>query len=137
VSLNKQRRESTAEYRPLLEQQLATIKAMGREKASNFFEKEDRAVFGCARKTTLQRDSGPALSALFAMAALVLFESPARTWRIFFSHKRGAPAGICHSKRHWGRGAAGFMRQVMAESCFALSQEARLGLVIGAGLWTF
>jgi ABC-type antimicrobial peptide transport system permease subunit len=61
-----------AAYRPLLQEQLAQINGWDQQKRQRFLDKKVLLISGAKGRTTLQTDSGQALTALFVMVALVL-----------------------------------------------------------------
>src|SRR4029077_11009239 len=73
VSMEQAQAGINVDYPGLLEQQVATLKlrADGKDKME-FLSKKIVLAPGAQGRTTTQRDSGPALMALFAMVALVL-----------------------------------------------------------------
>jgi len=136
VSLQQAEAGINAEYRPLLEQQLATIKQWDEKKRQTFLKKKIVLSSGAQGRTTLQRDSGPALSALFAMAALVLLISCTNVANILLAQGAARQREFA-IRTALGAGRGRVMRQVMAESLLCASQEARWGSLLGPGLWTF
>src|ERR1700753_463855 len=59
-------------YHPLLEENLTKITRFNEQKRQAFLAKQIELEPGARGRTVLQRDSGPELSVLFAMAALGL-----------------------------------------------------------------
>jgi hypothetical protein len=72
VSMAQAEAGINAAYHPLLEEQLTKIKGWDEKKRRQFLSKKLVLASGAQGRVTLQRDSGPALMALFAMVALVL-----------------------------------------------------------------
>jgi len=133
VSLQQAEAGINAEYRPLLEQQLATIKQWDEKKRQTFLKKKIVLSSGAQGRTTLQRDSGPALSALFAMAALVLLISCTNVANILLAQGAARQREFA-IRTALGAGRGRVMRQVMAESLLCAFAGGALGLVIGAWL---
>lgn len=133
VSLKQAEAGINAEYRPLLEQQLATIKRWDEKKRQTFLNKKIVLSSGAQGRTTLQRDSGPALSALFAMAALVLLISCTNVANILLAQGAARQREFA-IRTALGAGRGRVMRQVMAESLLCAFAGGALGLVIGVWL---
>jgi len=133
VSLQQAEAGINAEYRPLLEQQLATIKRWDEKKRQTFLNKKIVLSSGAQGRTTLQRDSGPALSALFAMAALVLLISCTNVANILLAQGAARQREFA-IRTALGAGRGRVMRQIMAESLLCAFAGGALGLVIGAWL---
>ena len=133
VSLQQAEAGINAEYPPLLEQQLATIKRWDEKKRQTFLNKKIVLSSGAQGRTTLQRDSGPALSALFAMAALVLLISCTNVANILLAQGAARQREFA-IRTALGAGRGRVMRQVMAESLLCAFAGGALGLVIGAWL---
>src|ERR1700730_4648213 len=133
VSLQQAEGGINAEYPALLEQQLATIKRWDEKKRQTFLNKKIVLSSGAQGRTTLQRDSGPALSALFAMAALVLLISCTNVANILLAQGAARQREFA-IRTAPGAGRGRVMRQVMAESLLCAFAGGALGLVIGAWL---
>jgi predicted permease len=133
VSLQKAEAGINAEYPALLEQQLATIKRWDEKKRQAFLNKKIVLSSGAQGRTTLQRDSGPALSALFAMAALVLLISCTNVANILLAQGAARQREFA-IRTALGAGRGRVMRQVMAESLLCAFAGGALGLVIGVWL---
>src|SRR6266478_2094372 len=133
VSLQQAEAGINAEYPALLEQQLATIKRWDEKKRQAFLNKKIVLSSGAQGRTTLQRDSGPALSALFAMAALVLLISCTNVANILLAQGAARQREFA-IRTALGAGRGRVMRQVMAESLLCAFAGGALGLVIGAWL---
>jgi predicted permease len=133
VSLEQSEAGINAEYRPLLEQQLATIKEWGEKKRQTFLNKKILLFSGAQGRTTLQRDSGPALAALFAMAVLVLLISCTNVANILLAQGAARQREFA-IRTALGAGRVRILRQVMAESLLCAFAGGALGLVIGAWL---
>ena len=133
VSLQQAEAGINAEYPALLEQQLATIKRWDEKKRQTFLNKKIVLSSGAQGRTTLQRDSGPALSALFAMAALVLLISCTNVANILLAQGAARQREFA-IRTALGAGRGRVMRQVMAESLLCAFAGGALGLVIGAWL---
>src|SRR6266481_2235173 len=133
VSLQQAEAGINAEYPALLEQQLATIKRWDEKKRQAFLNKKIVLSSGAQGRTTLQRDSGPALSALFAMAALVLLISCTNVANILLAQGAARQREFA-IRTALGAGRGRVMRQIMAESLLCAFAGGALGLVIGAWL---
>ena len=133
VSLKQAEAGINAEYPALLEQQLATIKRWDEKKRQTFLNKKIVLSSGAQGRTTLQRDSGPALSALLAMAALVLLISCTNVANILLAQGAARQREFA-IRTALGAGRGRVMRQVMAESLLCAFAGGALGLVIGAWL---
>src|SRR5258707_14510875 len=72
VSMAQAEAGINAAYHPLLEEQLTKINGWDEKKRQQFLSKKIVVASGAQGRVTLQRDSGPALMAVFAVVALVL-----------------------------------------------------------------
>jgi putative ABC transport system permease protein len=133
VSMQQAEAGINAEYRPLLEQQLAAIKGWDAKKRGIFLNKKILLSSGAQGRITLQRDAGPALAALFAMAALVLLIACTNVANILLAQGAARQREFA-IRTALGAGRGRIMRQVMAESLLCAFAGGALGLVFGAWL---
>src|SRR5882672_2928259 len=130
VSLAQAGAGINAAYHPLLEEQLAKIKGWDEKKRQQFLSKKLVLASGAQGRVTLQRDSGPALMALFAMVSLIactnvanllLAQGAARQREFAIRTAMGATRGR-------------MMRQLVIESFLCAIAGGVLGLVLGSWL---
>jgi predicted permease len=133
VSIQQAEAGINAEYRPLLDQQLAAIKGWNEKKRGVFLNKKILLSSGAQGRTTLQRDSGPALAALFAMAALVLLIACTNVANILLAQGAARQREFA-IRSALGAGRGRIMRQVLAESLLCAFAGGALGLVFGTWL---
>jgi predicted permease len=133
VSLERAQAAINTEYGPLLEQQSASLKTMNAKDRKEFLNKKVVLYPGAQGRTTVQRDSGPALIALFAMVALVLLIACTNVANLLLAK------GAARQREFAIRSALGatrgqLMRQLMVESSLCALGGGGLGLVLGAWL---
>jgi predicted permease len=133
VSVEQAQAGINTEYRPLLDQQLATIQRWDEKKRDLFLKKKIVLSSGAQGRITLQRDSGPALIALFAMVALVLLIACTNVANLLLAQ------GTTRQREFAIRTAMGasrgrMIRQLMAESFLCALAGGALGLVVGTWL---
>ena len=121
------------EYRPLLEQQIATVKDTNSKEREEFLSKKIVLAPGAQGRTTLQRDSGPALTALFAMVGMVLLIACTNVANLLLAK------AVARQREFAIRAALGatrgrMMRQLMVESFLCAIGGGGLGLILGAWL---
>jgi len=122
-----------ATYRPLLEQQLATIKGWDEKKRERFLLKKVEFLSGAQGRAIVQRDSGPALMALFAMVALVLLIACTNVANLLLAQ------GAARQREFAIRAAMGatraqMIRQLVVESLLCAGAGGVLGIVLGSWL---
>jgi len=133
VSMAQAEAGINATYHPLLEEQLTKIKGWDEKKRQQFLSKKLVLASGAQGRVTLQRDSGPALMALFAMVALVLLIACTNVANLLLAQ------GAARQREFAIRTAMGatrgrMMRQLVIESFLCAIAGGALGLVLGSWL---
>jgi predicted permease len=134
VSIEQAQAAINVDYHPLLEQQAATHNFhAGGKSEQEFLSKKILLSTGAQGRTTTQRDSGPALEALFVMVALVLLIACTNVANLLLAK------GASRQREFAIRSALGatrlqLMRQLMAESFLYATGGGLLGLVLGVWL---
>jgi predicted permease len=122
----------TAAYRPLLEQQLATIKSWDQKKRALFLDKKILLLPGASGRRTVQTDSGPALLTLFALVALVLLIACTNVANLLLAQGASRQREFA-IRTAMGASRSRMIRQLVIESLLCAAAGGVLGLVIG--LW--
>src|SRR6266568_3368142 len=135
VSMEQARAGINVDYPGLLEQQVGAIPNphMGAQDRQKFLSKRIQLFPGAQGRTVVQRDSGPALMALFAMVALVLLIACTNVANLLLA-KAAARQREFAIRSALGATPGRMMRQLLVESLLCALGGGVLGLILGA--WT-
>jgi predicted permease len=122
-----------AVYGPLLQEQLAKINGWDQQKRQRFLEKKVLLIPGARGRTTLQTDSGQALTALFVMVALVLLIACTNVANLVLAQGATRQRELA-IRSAMGASRGRMIQQLLAESLLCALAGGALGLVIGVWL---
>ncbi len=134
VSIEQAQAGINVDYPGLLEQQAATLKfKAGGKDEKEFLSKKIVLYPGAQGRSTVQRDTGPALTALFAMVALVLLIACTNVANLLLA-KAAARQREFAIRSALGATPGRMMRQLLVESFLCALGGGVLGLILGT--WT-
>jgi predicted permease len=124
-----------AAYRPLLQEQLAQMKNLSwdQQKRQRFLEKKVLLIPGGKGRTTLQTDSGQALTALFVMVALVLLIACANVANLLLAQGAARQRELA-IRSAMGASRGRMIQQLLAESLLCALAGGAVGVMIGVWL---
>jgi predicted permease len=122
-----------AVYRPLLQEQLAKINGWDQQKRQRFLDKKVLLIPGGKGRTTLQTDSGQALTALFVMVALVLVIACTNVANLLLAQGAARQRELA-IRSAMGASRGRILQQLLAESLLCALAGGASGLVIGVWL---
>jgi predicted permease len=135
LSLAQTEAAINAAYRPLLQEQLLTIKGWNAQKRERFLSKKVLLVPGARGRTTLQTDSGQPLTALFVMVVLVLLIACTNVANLLLAQGAARQRELA-IRSAMGASRGRMIRQLLAESLLCALAGGALGLMLGAWLMT-
>jgi putative ABC transport system permease protein len=124
-----------AAYRPLLQEQMAQMKNLSwdQQKRQRFLDKKVLLIPGGKGRTTLQTDSGQALTALFVMIALVLLIACTNVANLLLAQGAARQRELA-IRSAMGASRGRMIQQLLAESLLCALAGGTLGLLIGMWL---
>ena len=134
VSVERAQTGINLEYSALLEQQAATLhlRSEGKDR-KEFLNKKIVLSAGAQGRSTVQRDSGPALIALFAMVAMVLLIACTNVANLLLA-KAATRQREFAIRSALGATRGRMMRQLMVESLLCAIGGGGVGLLLGVWL---
>ena len=123
----------TAAYRPLLEQQLVTLKIQDPAKRDLFLNKKILFLPGGSGRPTLQTDSGPALRTLFGLVALVLLIACTNVANLLLAQGASRQREFA-IRTAMGASRGRTIRQLLIESMLCAVAGGIFGLLLGMWL---
>src|SRR6266849_4844522 len=133
VSMEEAQAGINVDYPGLLEQQVASLKHLDAKERQAFLNKKIVLYLGAQGRTVLQKDSWPALMALFAMVGLVLLIACTNLANLVLA-KAAARQREFAIRSALGATQGRMMRQLMVESFLCALGGGGLGLILGVWL---
>src|SRR5260370_3047917 len=129
VSIEQAQAGINLEYRSLLEQQLAHISGWDQKKRNEFLGKKILLSSGAQGRLIAQRDSGPALKALFVIVGLVLLIACTNIANLLLAQGAARQREFA-IQLAMGATRSRIMRQFLLESFLVASGGGALGLIL-------